>query len=407
MAHPDEMVSADTGNSLIEVGVILAGPLDAVDREAADRAVEVLRDRLSKELPNFEWQFFTVRRDEWTSSDQVEPTDLAQHAREERDVAGWDFAFVLTAADLISYYRPFSLAVVCSSLDVAVVSTARIDPRAADPLTSDDQRSHLIEKRVLRLMLHALGHWLGLSHDDERTNVMFDINSIAELTEGMTFTAEQLEVMRRAMADIADQRLEERAEFRRASLPKFYLLAAWENRGEVMDAVVRARPWEFPTRLSRLTTAAVSTVVVLMMTAETWDMAMSQTPLRVLCLLAFAIVATTGYVAVQQQLFLRRNGRRITEQIVTTNVSAAAIVATGLIVMFLVTSGLALVAGLLLFPTEVVNGWAASVETPIATRHYLMLATTVGSLGILIGALGASFEQQNYFRHVVVVDEEV
>ena len=49
----------------------------------------------------------------------------------------------------------------------------------------------------------------------------------------------------------------------------------------------------------------------------------------------------------------------------------------------------------------------ASLKKPIRLRHYLLLTTTVGSLGIVIGALEASFEQQHHFRHVVFVDEEV
>jgi hypothetical protein len=30
----------------------------------------------------------------------------------------------------------------------------------------------------------------------------------------------------------------------------------------------------------------------------------------------------------------------------------------------------------------------------------------VATLGVVLGALGASFESENYFRHVVLVDEE-
>ena len=397
----------EVDHAAIEIGIIVAGPLDAVDREAVDSAVADAEARLRADLPRFDWRLTMVRRDEWTSSTSVEPTDLARQAREERDEQGWDFALVLTAADLISHYKPFSLAVICSSLDVAIVSTSRVDPQATAPDTADDERVRQIQTRVVRLMMHSMGHWLGLTHHADPVNAMHDIASVEELSSGFEFTPEQIEAMQEALTLIADQRLEERADARRASLAMFYLLAAWENRDEVFDAVAQAKPWEFPTRLSRLTTAAVSTVLVLMMTAETWDMAMSQSWLSAGCLFGFSIVSTTAYVAVRQQLFLRRNGRRITEQIVTSNISATAIVATGMFVMFVLLLVLAIAAGLLLFPDDVVQGWAASIERPIRMEHYGLLAATVSSLGILIGALGASFEQQHHFRHVVFVDEEV
>ena len=35
------------------------------------------------------------------------------------------------------------------------------------------------------------------------------------------------------------------------------------------------------------------------------------------------------------------------------------------------------------------------------------MSAFVASVAILIGALGASFEEQHYFRHVIFVDEEI
>ena len=400
-------MSVEDKPAVIELGIIIAGPLDPVDRQAVDSVISIAAQLLSDRLPDFDWRLRKVRRDEWTSNSRIEPTDLLQQAREERDEQGWDVAMVITAADLVSHYKPFALAVISRALDVAVISTARVDPRTVAPETHDDERRTQIEARVLRLALHSLGHWLGLVHHTESTNAMCDIESIADLSSGMEFTEEQIGQMRASLIDIADQRLEERADVRGTWVPLFYLLAGWENRREILDAVVQAKPWEFPSRLSRLTTAAVSTVLVLLMTAETWDMAMSQTAITVGGLFFFSITATTAYVAARQQLLLRRNERHVSEQIVTSNVSAACIVAVGMFVMFLFLACVTALAGLLLFPPAVVNGWAASVENDIRWQHYVLMAGTVGSLGILIGALGASFEQQHYFRHVVFVDEEV
>lgn len=386
---------------------MLAGPLEAVDRAAVTAAVTACAERLQALIPEYDWQFRLARRDEWTSGRSVEPTELLQQVREERDESGWDFAFVVTHADLISHYKPFALAAISTALDVSVISTARVDPSATQPDATVSHRGDEIQRRLQTLMLHSLGYWLGLSSQSDDSNLMDSVASVHELSEEKSFSPEQLDQMRTSIAAIADKRLEEREDLQAASWWRFSLLAVWENRREIVETTIRARPWQFPRRLSRLTTAAVSTVLVLLMTAETWDMAMSQSLNSVTLLFGSAIVGTTAYAGVRQQLFLRRNGRSITEQIVTSNVSAAVIFASGMTIMFLLLSLLALVAGWLLFPAEVVKGWAASVTQPIQWPHYLLLATTVGSLGIIIGALGASFEQQHYFRHVIFVDEEV
>ncbi|MCA9197527.1 MAG: hypothetical protein KDA87_08320 [Planctomycetales bacterium] len=391
----------------IELGIIVAGPLDSADRRAVDGAISEVRRQLNQWLAEFDWQFQQVRRDEWTDKSRMEPTDLLQQAREERDEKGWDFAFVLTAVDLVSHYKPFALGIISRTLDVAVISTARIDPRAKHPNTQEEDRTEVMRECVLRLMLHTLGHWLGLGHDSDPNNTMHDIDSVDDLQGNLEFSSKQLAAMHEALQTIADQRLEERTDLQATWSFRFALLAAWENRFEILDAVTQAKPWEFPTRLSRLTTAAVSAVVVLLMTAETWDMAMSQSWLQVTGLFLFALITTTGYVATRQQLLIRRSGRAISEQIVASNVSASAIVASGMLVTFLILALLTLAAAVLLFPSAVVHGWAASAEKPITAYQYFLLAGTVGSLGIMIGALGASFEQQSHFRHVVFVDEEV
>jgi hypothetical protein len=391
----------------IEIGIIVAGPIDAVDHEAIVAAIDHLEKQLSGWLDRFDWRFQTVRRDEWPTESAAEPIDLLTRARDERDELGWDFAWVMTATELVSHYKSGCFAVVASALDAAVISTSRLDPRASDPTTKDDHRRTKLTDRVVHVALHTLGDWLGLAHHGDQGNVMHEIDSLDGLRSTAHFDELQLQQLRETLEAIADQRLEEQAEYRRSRTPIFYLRATWENKAEICDAVLHARPWEFPMRLSRLTTAAVSTALVLLMTAETWDMATSQTFASVAALFAFAMVATTSYVAVRQQLLLSRNGRRLTEQIVASNVSAVAIVGMGMLTMFALLSVLTLSAGWLIFPSAVVEGWAASIATPLTLRHYLLMAGTVGALGIIIGALGASFEQQHYFRHVIFVDEEI
>ncbi|MAT70797.1 MAG: hypothetical protein CMJ58_14880 [Planctomycetaceae bacterium] len=400
------MSQPDSRKPLIEIGIVAAS-LDAVALTAVEQAANRLWQRLANVMEQFEWRIAIAPCDECGSQDSVEPMTLLDLAQQQRDARGWDFALVVTAADLASHYKPFSFAAISSALDAAVVSTARIDPRSSDLETTDEQRRDALQDRLAHLVLHCFGHWLGLAHDPDPGNVMHPIESVGDLRSDRAFTAEQLALMRSTLEDIADQRLEEQAEFRKSRRPVFYLRAAWENRDEIRDAVLQARPWQFPIRLSRLTTAAVSTVLILLMTAETWDVASSQSGTTVVVLSLVALGATTGYVAVRQRLLLGRDGGRLTEQIVTSNVAAVVIVAVGMLVTYALLLALALTAGWCLFPQRVLDGWVASIAKPLEAVHHLLVAGFVASLGIIIGALGASFEQHHYFRHVVFVDEEL
>ena len=324
----------------------------------------------------------------------------------EREIKHWDFSLVLTEADLTSHYKPYALAAVSRSMEVAVVSTSRIDPETTGGAIPGERVSKMAH-RIEVLVLHALGHLIGIHHETDPSNYMSKFEALDELDRADEFNEQQIEAMRSNLGEVADQRLEERMKYRRISAPKFYLRAAWINRRDIFDAILQAKPWQFPFRLSRLTTAAISTMFVLMVTAEAWDLGMSQKPSLLVGLSIVAIVATTVYILVRQRLLVRRHRRRITEQNVVSNLTTVAIVLLGMAWTWLMLLAVTFAAALLLFSRSLVQTWITSVKGPFHTVDYLALAAFVASLGIIIGALGASFERQNYFRHITYVDEEL
>ncbi|MDH3604565.1 MAG: hypothetical protein OEU26_33575, partial [Candidatus Tectomicrobia bacterium] len=149
-----------------------------------------------------------------------------------------------------------------------------------------------------------------------------------------------------------------------------------------------------------------STLLIFLITAEAWDLGMSQTAGLVSALSLAALIITSFYILRRQRLLMRRETSALSEQTVITNLSVTAVVVLGM----LTTYGLLFLAALglstLLFHQKLVIAWAASLEGHISSVHYVILAAFVSSLGLLIGALGASFEQQHYFRHVTYIDEE-
>ena len=64
----------------------------------------------------------------------------------------------------------------------------------------------------------------------------------------------------------------------------------------------------------------------------------------------------------------------------------------------------------MIFPTLLIASWAESTvehASQISLLARPQMAIFAASLGILIGALGASFESNHYFRHIIFVDEEI
>lgn len=155
-----------------------------------------------------------------------------------------------------------------------------------------------------------------------------------------------------------------------------------------------------PLRLSRLTLAAVSAIVLLPTSAEMWDLA-DVHRLDVLSAVALAALASaSAYVIRRQRLFLGRTDR-VTEQTVITHATATGIVTIGMTSTLILLLGLSLLVSTIVFPPEVVGAWITSASGPVGLWVHARLAAIVASVGLVLGALGTSFEDQQY------LDEEV
>jgi len=400
-----ENADARGAGFVLEVGLLVAGRLDPPDTEAVKQARAGFQRRLSEWLPEYRWQVPLIWREEAATALREEPVALLEHALAERDLKHWDFAIVITGADLVSYHKPYTLAALSRSLDVAVVSTSRIDPQAVEPGLADERRSEVIERRLTVLLLHLLGHLGGLSHVQDATNLMSEPSAVEDLDQKQHLDPQQIEQLDRSLRDIADPRLEERDSSARRNRLAFYGMSCWINRAEILRSIWEARPWQFPFRLSRLTIGALSTMLILVMTAEAWDLGMNQSMLSMAVLSCLGIVMTTVYVMKRQRLLVRREERPLTEQVVSTHASTFAIVLLGMTTTYALLFAVTLGLSVTLFGSSLVRRWATSAGA-LHAGDYLSFAALVASFGIIVGALGASFEGQHYFRHVTYVDEE-
>jgi hypothetical protein len=392
----------------IEIGIVLAGPFDDIDRPAIGRAITHFQSELAAAIPTLEWRIRRLRRVEGNELSREEPSRLLQAAAEDRDRHHWDFALSITPAQLSGHYRPYCFAALSRPLDAAVISTALIDPIVSDAESDATYRQTAITRRLKTLMLHAIAHLAGLQSQDAPSSLMYHPDKASQLDAMQDLSQDERAELERNLQLVADIRLEESPRATRSRWG-FFLYASWINRHEILNAIWAARPWQFPIRLSRLTTAAVSSVAILLMTAEAWDLGLDQPWTRLVGLALLTNLSTTAFVTIRQQLLVRRNQRH-TEQTVVTSVSSFLIVITGMLTTWLSMLVLALLISGLLFDGETIRGWAAnaSLENPQAALWLrLRMSWFTASLAILIGALGASFESQAYFRHIILVDEEL
>ena len=392
---------------LIEIGWVLAGRFSELELDAITQARDQLQDYLRASFPQFQWQLPLLYKPAYFRGPSAEAAPLLRDGLRERDSHSWDFALVLTSADLNSYYKAYTLAVPSQALAVAVVSLSRLAPQSElERGQPPDAPSTVLGRRLRALALHLLGDLNGVPHSDANNSVMFQPDEVSDLDQMQDYHASEQDLLAEELADIADVRLEE--EYTQpTNLFVFYLRATWRLRDEIRSAVVQARPWEFPFRLSRLTTGALSTLLIMLMTAEAWEVGMSQNQPFITFFSLTALSIASIFILKRQKLLLRRSRRALTEQTVQTNVAISLVVLLGMLTTYLLLFALVLSLSELLFNARLVAEWVASGSKPIQLSSYIALSQLVASLGMLIGSLGASFEGQNYFQHIAYVDEEL
>jgi predicted Zn-dependent protease len=397
-AHPD--------TQLIEIGWVVAGRLDEADRQAVEQARDGLQRYLQRTFPTFTWRLPMLHREELGQGNREDIVVLLEYGMTEREVKHWDFAIVVTGSDLISHYKPYALGAPSHSVNVAILSTLRLDPQVTHHTASAEERISVMAHRIGALVLHLLGHLNGLPHHEDPHNYMYDLQTVDDLDHMADFSAGHQQRLVGILNEVADLRLEEAEPAARTHPVRFYLRGIKIGWRDIVSAVLRARPWEFPFRLSRLTAAGLSALLVLLVTAEVWEVGMRQPIGRVVGLSLIALLLTSIYILKRQRLLTRRQMGPLSEQIVVAHIAIAIVVLSGLLTTYGLFLGGALLLASTLFQRQIIVGWAASLHGDVHTLHYVVLAGFVASLGLLIGALGASFEQQHYFRHITYIDEE-
>ncbi|MEQ8308819.1 MAG: hypothetical protein RIA09_19990 [Hoeflea sp.] len=386
--------SADDSRPKVEIGWVIEADLTDELREAAKTTVTRLESFLQDCMPMFNWIFDTLERPLERGDGRAEPVQLLDAVEIDRDTRGWDFAFVLTGRKLHGREKAQVLGMTSGIFSTALISTAFLNSRASPEKGSAAQR-------LYALSMHLFARLNGLSPDRSDT-FMRSVNAPEDLDRMNGLNAPAIDQLTENMKDVADLRAEEMLEPEHGSI-RFYLRSIWLNRGTLPDAILRMRPWVLPLRLPRLTTAAGSALAVLLMTAESWEVAANLSAGALIVLSVLALAATSTYLLKAQRLLASRQGP-LREQRAVSNAGTVLAIVFGMGVTYLGVFAIAYLLAVGLFGNGLLERWVGESALPLVR---LSISGLVASLSLVIGALGASFEPYGYFRHVTQIDDEI
>lgn len=183
----------------------------------------------------------------------------------------------------------------------------------------------------------------------------------------------------------------------------FHLTSAVRHAPLVARTVWRNRAPFLSLSLPTLATAAVAPALILVFTAEIWDVGFGIGDRVAAAFAAMSVIAATVYLANVQNLFFPRRERRVVnEHLAVVNVTVLLTLFLMMIGLFLMVGGLMYAIQTLVFPPGLMETWPTLEVAGIGVADHLRLATFISTVAVTTGALGGGLESRTLLRHLAL-----
>ena len=322
--------------------------------------------------------------------------DFVQIGINEKTERRLAFLLIVTEVEIAGDSLSYLLALPSQLTNVAILSTRRL---AAD-LGAEGQDTALLADRLATLMLHCFGRLLNLGYQPEPSNYMARIAAPSDLDEMIHFSDPQYRRMAERLPREANDRYSGRQRVR------FFLRQGTGNVPRIIRAAWRANPLRIATKLPRMIATALSAIVLLIFSGETWDFAASVAPAQLTVFVAASFVAAVFvlYRAFSFRLVSTRQGEISESSVVTALATGLALLLT-LCCLFVFFSAVMYAVVLFVFPDPLMRTWTSARDGSTVAAH-LRLVLFLAAVGILSGSLGGSADSRSVVRNVLFAADE-
>jgi hypothetical protein len=401
--EPRLIATAQAGSTdrQIDVGLVVVhapgtdpGPLHTFGTRIAEDAVDELARSTAAN-----WRFFLEEPARLPDHDRRRPSEFLDRATHRMVEGPYDVVLVLTDVPLVTSRQRFVPGVASPLSRVGVLSarTLRSGTREEPRLSLDDPA---VRWNAATLAVHLVGHVVGAGHGDADGGVMEPFRFDPTRREIPPFDVD----VERHLGDIAAEIPAEQARPRgRLARLGFHVHSAVRNPVRIWRALANSRAPLLPLSLPKLSTAALAPTLVIVFSAESWDVGFHLGNDTAALFAVVSIVLAALYLMFVQNLsFPRKRHDVVTEHTAVVNVTVFLVLLCAMAGLFVLVWGLMLVIELVVFPQNLMSNWPSLEDPTVGFVDLVRTGAFISTVGVLSGALAGGIENRTLVSHLAL-----
>jgi predicted Zn-dependent protease len=388
-------------NLAVDVGILVAhapatdpGRLRSFATQAAEDAVDELAS-----ATDVTWRFYLEESARLSDHDRRRPSEFLDRATDRMVEGPYDLVVVVTDVPLVSSRERFVPGLASPLSRVAVVSTRRLRsaPRG-EPMRPLDHAA--VRWNAATLLVHLVGHVLGARHRDADGGVMEPFQFESGRRAVPSFDADVEMRLHRIAGEIPATEARPRGPLARLG---FHVSSAARNPGQILQALVNSRAPLLPLSLPKLSTAAVTPTLVIVFSAESWDVGFHMGNVTAALFAAVSVLVAALYLLFAQNLsFPRKQHELVTEHTALVNVTVFLVLLLAMLGLFALVGAIILVIELVVFPPNLMSNWPSLEDPSIGVVDLVRTGAFISTIGVLSGALAGGLESRTIVSHLTL-----
>lgn len=390
----------------VSVGILLYLTTEH-KRSQAERFADQLCSDVREELQRasgISWQFQAPKITALATDAPRRPSSYIEDASRLMADGPFDMVAVLTDAVLISRRQlvqpglasPTSR-ILCLSLHALTRTSRGQAPRSLD--------APLVRWTAANLLLHLIGHLSGLAHTPKGESKVMAPVSLRNQRSGLSrFTTREERKLQSRSRQLPERELQGSGPL--ASL-LFHLLMVFRHPRDVVVPLLKSRALLLPFSLPRIATAAVAPTLILVFSAETWDVGLNLDSGTLSFFAGLVVLLASFYLVTIQSLFFPRKEKdTVTEHLAVANAVIFLSILLACLGLFVMVVLLMLAIQIYVFPEDLIRTWPTLRDPTINLFDQLRLAAFISTIGVATGALAGGFESRSVIQHLALFNDE-